>query len=99
MRLTEQTQEKSSGFSMNQLIILTLGVFIVGFLVGIIVYILSEMDANITNQEASDALNDTMYAITEITDWLPIIIIVGIAVVLLGMIFFIAIFAKKFSRD
>ncbi len=87
-----------SGFNMNQLIMLAIGVFVVGFLTAILAAILAEVYDSVTYSEAKDVINETLVAIQTIPEWLGIIIIVGIAVVLLSMIFLIVILAKRFNQ-
>jgi len=71
---------------MNILISVLATVFLVGILVSLFAITGSEFMGATTDQTAIDAINDSTIAITGVTSWLPIIIIITAIVVVILLV-------------
>lgn len=84
----ELLSKKKKG-NLDMVVPAVFAVMIIGVIVGIGVLILSGFDDATSDATASEAFNDSLTAIMDFIDWLPLIVVVVIAVVLLGLIFLI----------
>jgi len=71
---------------LNFLIGFVISLFIVGIVVSMSTLVTSEMGSTITDSTAQGAINDTRDAIASVSDWLDIVVLMGIVVVILGLI-------------
>jgi len=60
---------------------------LVGVLLGLGIYILTEVDSKISDAEASAAINQTAVGLGDFSDWIAIIVIVIAAAIVLGIVF------------
>lgn len=60
---------------------------LVGVLLGLGIYILTEVDSKIADAEASAAINQTAVGLGDFSDWIAIIVIVIAAAIVLGIVF------------
>ena len=74
------------GLTLGDIYPAVLTLVLIGVVLGIGIYVLSEIDDQIAAGEASDAINETMVAIGGFSGWIAIIVIVIAAAVVLGII-------------
>jgi len=75
-----------NGQSVGGIYPFVLTLVLVGVVLGIGIFVLSQVKSNITDTTASNAVNDTMAAIGGIPTWLTIIVVVAMAAIVLSLI-------------
>lgn len=63
-----------------------LTIVLVGIVLGIGLYVLSQVDTQITDATASDAINDTMVGLATFSSWIAVIVVVVAAAIVLGVV-------------
>jgi len=64
-----------------------LTIVLIGIVLGLGLYILTEVDDKIADEEASSAINLTVVGLGDFADWIAIIVIVIAAAIVLGIVF------------
>ena len=59
---------------------------LIGVVLGVGLYVLAQVNANITDTSANTAINETIAAIGTIPTWLTIIVVVAMAAIVLALI-------------
>jgi len=78
--------KNKKGMTLGDIYPAVLTLVLVGIILGIGIYILSSVDDQITDTEASAVINTTVYAIGDFADWLAIIVVVIAAAIVLGIV-------------
>ena len=60
---------------------------LIGIVLGLGIYILTEVDGKVSDAEASAAINETAVGLGDFADWIAIIVIVIAAAIVLGIVF------------
>jgi len=60
---------------------------LIGIVLGLGIYILTEVDGKVDDAEASAAINETAVGLGDFADWIAIIVIVIAAAIVLGIVF------------
>jgi len=85
MKLKSVLQDKR-GMSLGDIYPAVLTIVMVGIVLGIGLYILSEVDDNIVDATASAAVNTTIVGLATFADWIAIIVVVIAAAIVLGIV-------------
>lgn len=75
--------------NLNMIVPAVFAVMMIGIIVGMSVLFLTGFDDATDDATASEALNDTVEAVTGFIDWLPLIVTTVVIVVLLFLVFMI----------
>lgn len=63
-----------------------LTIVLVGIVLGIGLYVLTQVDGQITDATASDAINDTVVGLATFSTWIAVIVVVIAAAIVLGIV-------------
>jgi len=74
------------GMSLGDVYPAVLTLVLIGIILGIGIYILSEIDDQIADAEASDAINETMIGLGTFSGWIGVIVVVIAAAIVLGIV-------------
>ena len=74
------------GLSLGDIYPAVLTIVMIGIVLGIRLYILAEIDDQITDDEASDAINATITGLGGFADWIAVIVVVIAAAIVLGIV-------------
>jgi len=74
------------GMSLGDIYPAVLTLVLVGIVLGLGIYILSSVDTQITDADASTAINATLTGVADFADWIAIIVVVIAAAIVLGIV-------------
>ena len=74
------------GMTLGDIYPAVLTIVLIGIVLGIGLYILAEVDDEITDVEASSALNETIVGLGDFAGWITIIVVVIAAAIVLGIV-------------
>jgi len=74
------------GMTLGDIYPAVLTIVLVGIVLGIGIYILAEVDSNVSDATASTAINDTITGLAGFADWIAIIVVVLAAAIVLGIV-------------
>jgi len=63
-----------------------LTIVLIGIVLGIGLYVLTEVDDQIDDADASDAINDTIVGLGDFAGWIAVIVVVIAAAIVLGIV-------------
>ncbi|RPI76041.1 MAG: hypothetical protein EHM47_00960 [Ignavibacteriales bacterium] len=86
MELSKLMLKDKKGMSLGDIYPAVLTLVLIGIVLGIGVYILSSINTAVTDAEASTVINTTTYALGDFADWIPIIVVVIAAAIVLGIV-------------
>jgi len=79
-------QKDKRGMSLVDIYPAVLTLVLVGIILGIGLYVLSEVNAQITDAQATDAINETITGLATFADWIAVIVVVIAAAIVLGIV-------------
>jgi len=74
------------GMSLGDIYPIVLTLVLVGIILGIGLYVLAEVNEQITDATATEALNDTITGLATFSDWIAVIVVVVAAAIVLGIV-------------
>ena len=74
------------GMALGDMYGAVLMIVLVGIVLGIGLYVLSETEGSIDNDDAGTAINDTITGLTGFADWIAVIVVVIAAAIVLGVV-------------
>jgi len=78
--------KNKKGMGLNEMYPAIMTLVMIGILLGIGLLVLSEVSENIDNNDAQTAVNDTLEGIGNFADWIPVIVVVIAAAIILGLV-------------
>jgi len=85
MELKSLMKDKK-GLTLGDIYPAVLTLVLIGIILGIGLYVLAEVDDQITDTEASDAINDTITGLGDFAEWIAVIVVVIAAAIVLGIV-------------
>jgi len=86
MNLKSLVKKNKKGMTLGDIYPAVLTIVLIGIVLGIGLYILAEVDDQITDVEASSAINDTIVGLGDFAGWIAIIVVVIAAAIVLGIV-------------
>jgi hypothetical protein len=88
MSLKKLSKNKKGVFGIGDMQTIALVIMVTGIVIGIGVYVLATMGSTLssTSAAASTIVNNTATAVGDFADWLPIIVVISAAAIILGII-------------
>ena len=86
MELKSILSKNKKAMSLGDIYPAVLTIVLIGVVLGIGLYILSEIDDQIDDTEASSALNETIVGLGDFAGWIAIIVVVIAAAIVLGIV-------------
>jgi len=88
MSLKQLSKNKKGAFGIGDMQTIALVIMVTGIVIGIGVYVLATMGSTLssTSAAASTIVNNTADAVGDFADWLPIIVVISAAAIILGII-------------
>ena len=83
----EKLRMNKKGMTLGDVYPAILTIVLIGIVLGLGLYILTEVDDKIADEEASSAINLTVVGLGDFADWIAIIVIVIAAAIVLGIVF------------
>ena len=83
----EKLRMNKKGMTLGDVYPAILTIVLIGIVLGLGLYILTEVDDKIADAEASSAINLTVVGLGDFADWIAIIVIVIAAAIVLGIVF------------
>jgi len=74
------------GLGLGELYPAVLLIVLIGIVIGIGLYVLSEVEENVGGGEASTAINETITGLGGLSSWIAIIVVVIAAAIILGLV-------------
>jgi len=74
------------GMTLNDIYPAVLTIVLIGIILGIGIYVLAEVDDNITDATASSAINTTISGLADFASWIAVIVVVIAAAIVLGIV-------------
>ena len=81
------------GMSLGDMYPAVLTIVLIGIVLGIGLYVLSEVNDNITDSDASKAINETIDGLSDFSGWIAVIVVVLAAALVLGIVL------RSFGQD
>jgi len=78
--------KKKQGMSLGDMYPAVLTIVLIGIILGIGLYVLAEVNDQITDSDASSALNDTIAGLGDFATWISVIVVVIAAAIVLGIV-------------
>jgi len=86
MELKSLMIKNKKGMSLGDIYPAVLTLVLIGIILGIGLYVMSEVGSQITTNDASGAINDTITGIAGFADWIAVIVVVIAAAIVLGIV-------------
>jgi len=86
MRALQLLPKGKRGMTLGDIYPAVLTIVLVGIIMGIGLYVLAEVDTQITDTTASAAINDTVTGLASFADWIAVIVVVIAAAIVLGIV-------------
>jgi len=86
MRKSILLMKDKKGMVLGDMYPAVLTIVLIGIVLGIGLYILSKVEANITHHAAGTAVNTTIAGLDDFADWIAIIVVVIAAAIILGVV-------------
>ena len=74
------------GMSLGDMYPAVLTIVLIGIILGIGLYVLAEVNDEITNTDATAAINDTIDGLGDFAGWIAVIVVVIAAAIVLGIV-------------
>jgi len=74
------------GMSLGDMYPAVLTIVLIGIILGIGLYVLAEVNDNITDTDATAAINDTIDGLGDFSGWIAVIVVVIAAAIVLGIV-------------
>ncbi len=78
--------KRKKGMSLGDMYPAVLTIVLIGIVLGIGLYVLAEVNDQITNTDATSALNDTISGLGDFAGWIAVIVVVIAAAIVLGIV-------------
>lgn len=86
MKLKSLSKKDKKGMSLGDMYPAVLTIVLIGIVLGIGMYVLAKTEAQIDNDDAGTAVNDTITGLADFADWIAVIVVVIAAAIILGLV-------------
>ena len=78
--------KNKKGMALGDMYPAVLTIVLIGIILGIGLYVLAEVNDNITDTDATAAINDTIDGLGDFSGWIAVIVVVIAAAIVLGIV-------------
>ena len=79
-------ENKKKGMTLGDMYPAVLTIVLIGIVLGIGLYVLTEVDDEIDDADASSAINETVQGLGDFAGWIAVIVVVIAAAIVLGVV-------------
>lgn len=86
LKTIKKHMKSKKGMSLGDMYPAVLTIVLIGIILGIGLYVLAEVNDQITDADATSALNDTISGLGDFASWIAVIVVVIAAAIVLGIV-------------